>query len=114
MTSGHPICDLVGKLSPPVLDDEGAFLDGPGREQAETRLGTTDAEVFKPWINHALEEFGIDRCFFGSNFPPDSGNSTFDELYTTYATLTADLGPDDREKLFASNASLRKKSQAAP
>jgi L-fuconolactonase len=67
-------------------------------------LGTTDAEVFKPWIMHALEAFGVDRCFFASNFPPDSGHSTFDELYTTYATLTADLGPDDREKLFASNA----------
>jgi predicted TIM-barrel fold metal-dependent hydrolase len=67
-------------------------------------LGTTDAEVFKPWIAHALEEFGVDRCFFASNFPPDSGHSTFDQLYTTYATLTADLDGADREKLFASNA----------
>jgi L-fuconolactonase len=67
-------------------------------------LGTTDADVFKRWIDHALEAFGVDRCFFGSNFPPDSGHSTFDELYTTYATLTVDLGPDDREKLFAANA----------
>jgi predicted TIM-barrel fold metal-dependent hydrolase len=67
-------------------------------------LGTTDAEVFKRWIEHALEAFGVDRCFFGSNFPPDSGHSTFDDLYTTYTTLTADLDSADREKLFASNA----------
>jgi L-fuconolactonase len=67
-------------------------------------LGTTDADVFKRWIGHALEAFGVDRCFFASNFPPDSGHSTFDDLYTTYATLTADLGPDEREKLFAGNA----------
>jgi L-fuconolactonase len=67
-------------------------------------LGTTDADVFKRWIEHMLEAFGVDRCFFASNFPPDSGHSTFDELYTTYATLTADLDPADREKLFAANA----------
>ena len=67
-------------------------------------LGTTDADVFKRWIGHALDAFGVDRCFFGSNFPPDSGHSTFDDLYTTYATLTADLDGGDREKLFAANA----------
>lgn len=67
-------------------------------------LGTTDADVFKRWIGHALDAFGVDRCFFGSNFPPDSGHSTFDDLYNTYATLTADLDGDDREKLFAANA----------
>jgi L-fuconolactonase len=67
-------------------------------------LGTTDADVFKRWIDHALEAFGVDRCFFASNFPRDSGNSTFDQLYTTYATLTADFVPADREKLFAANA----------
>jgi L-fuconolactonase len=67
-------------------------------------LGTTDADVFKRWIDHMLDVFGVDRCFFASNFPPDSGHSTFDQLYTTYATLTADLEPADREKLFAANA----------
>jgi L-fuconolactonase len=67
-------------------------------------LDTTDADVFKRWIDHMLDVFGVDRCFFASNFPPDSGHSTFDQLYTTYATITADLGPADREKLFAANA----------
>jgi L-fuconolactonase len=67
-------------------------------------LGTTDPDVFKRWIDHALDSFGVDRCFFGSNFPPDSGNSTFDQLYTTYATLTEGFDAADREKLFAANA----------
>jgi L-fuconolactonase len=67
-------------------------------------LGTTEADVFKRWIVHALDAFGVDRCFFGSNFPPDSGHSTFDDLYNTYAKLTADLDGGDREKLFAANA----------
>ena len=37
-------------------------------------LGTTDAEVFQALDRPRLEEFGVDRCFFASNFPPDSGH----------------------------------------
>lgn len=65
---------------------------------------TMDAGVFRRWIDHSLELFGVDRCFFGSNFPPDSGAGTFDELYTTFSELTAGLDADAREKLFATNA----------
>jgi len=67
-------------------------------------LATMDAEVFRPWIEYALEVFGVDRCFFASNFPVDSTHGTFDDLYTTFATLTADLDAAARAKLFAENA----------
>jgi predicted TIM-barrel fold metal-dependent hydrolase len=69
-----------------------------------TGLGTMDVEVLRPWIEYCLEVFGVDRCFFASNFPPDGANGTFDQLYSTYATLTADYDAESREKLFASNA----------
>jgi L-fuconolactonase len=65
---------------------------------------TMKAESFKRWINHCLELFGTERCFFASNFPVDGVAGTFDELYTTYSSLTADLGADERERLFATNA----------
>jgi predicted TIM-barrel fold metal-dependent hydrolase len=61
-------------------------------------------EVFRRWIEYSLETFGVDRCFFGSNFPPDSAGGSFDELYGTFATLTDGLDAEDREKLFAANA----------
>ncbi|MFM8303679.1 MAG: amidohydrolase family protein [Actinomycetota bacterium] len=67
-------------------------------------LGSTDAEAFRPWIEYALEVFGVDRCFFASNFPVDSTHGTFDELFATFDRLTADLGADARAKLFATNA----------
>ena len=63
-----------------------------------------DASVFRPWIDYALEVFGIDRCFFASNFPVDSTHGTFDDLYSTFDALTAGLDPADRDKLFATNA----------
>jgi predicted TIM-barrel fold metal-dependent hydrolase len=66
-------------------------------------LGTMDADVFAPWIEHALEVFGVDRCLFASNFPVDGMHGTFDDLYTTFATLAAGFDDDARDKLFATN-----------
>ena len=67
-------------------------------------LGSMNAAVFQPWVEYALEVFGVDRCFFASNFPVDSIHGTFDELYSTFDTLTADLDAGARAKLFAANA----------
>jgi L-fuconolactonase len=69
-----------------------------------TGFGAMEVDLFRPWIEHCLETFGVDRCFFASNFPPDGANGSLDELYTIYSALTADLDAASREKLFASNA----------
>ena len=65
---------------------------------------TIDTTTFRPWIEYALEAFGVDRCMFASNFPVDAMYGTFDDLYSTYDDLTANFGATAREKLFASNA----------
>ena len=67
-------------------------------------LHSMDAETFRPWIEHCLDEFGVDRCMFASNFPVDGMHGTFDALYSTYDQLSADLDTEDRDKLFAGNA----------
>lgn len=67
-------------------------------------LATMDAEAFRPWIEFALETFGVTRCFFASNFPVDSTHGSFDDLYGTFDTLTRDLDGADRDRLFATNA----------
>ena len=48
-------------------------------------------ESFRPIIEVCLQQFGADRCMFGSNFPVDS-------LYSDYSTLVAahrDIVPDE-------------------
>jgi predicted TIM-barrel fold metal-dependent hydrolase len=60
--------------------------------------------ALRPWIEHCLAEFGVDRCFFASNFPVDAMHGTFDELYSSFDELTADLDAESRDKLFAANA----------
>jgi predicted TIM-barrel fold metal-dependent hydrolase len=67
-------------------------------------MQSMDAEAFAPWIGHAIELFGPDRCMFASNFPVDGMHGTFDDLYTCYDELTADLDDATRDKLFAGNA----------
>ncbi len=65
---------------------------------------TMAPDVFRPWIEYCLEVFGVDRCFFASNFPPDGRGGSLDQLFTTFDTLTSDLDAESRDKLFAANA----------
>jgi predicted TIM-barrel fold metal-dependent hydrolase len=67
-------------------------------------LHSMDASVLRPWIEHCLESFGVDRCMFASNFPVDAMHGTFDELYSGFDQVTADLDASSRDKLFAANA----------
>jgi predicted TIM-barrel fold metal-dependent hydrolase len=67
-------------------------------------LGSMAVEALAPWLEYAIEAFGVDRCMFASNFPVDAMSGTFDDLYATFSAVTADLGSDARDKLFAGNA----------
>ena len=67
-------------------------------------LGSMDADALRPWLEPAIEAFGVDRCMFASNFPVDGMHGTFDELYTTFAAVTSGLDDEARDKLFAANA----------
>jgi L-fuconolactonase len=60
--------------------------------------------ALSPWLEYAIEAFGVDRCMFASNFPVDSMYGTFDDLYGTFSTVTAGLDAASRHKLFAANA----------
>lgn len=67
-------------------------------------LASMQADVFAPWLEYAIEAFGVDRCMFASNFPVDSMYGTFDELFDVFSAVTAGLDADSRMKLFAGNA----------
>ncbi len=67
-------------------------------------LGSMRVDAFAPWLEHAIEAFGVDRCMFARSFPVDGLHGTFDELYSTYAAVVAGLDAEPRDKLFATNA----------
>ncbi len=67
-------------------------------------LGSIGVDAFRPWLEYAIETFGVDRCLFASNFPVDGMHGTFEELYGVYAAVTDGLDEESRDKLFAANA----------
>jgi predicted TIM-barrel fold metal-dependent hydrolase len=67
-------------------------------------LGSMSVEAYAPWVDQALEIFGVERCMFASNFPVDGMHGTFDELYATFSALTSGLDDGSRDRLFAANA----------
>jgi L-fuconolactonase len=67
-------------------------------------LEAMSVDAFAPWLEYAIEAFGVDRCMFASNFPVDSMYGTFDDLYSVFGAVTAGLDTESRLKLFAGNA----------
>jgi L-fuconolactonase len=67
-------------------------------------LGSMDASALAPWLEPAIECFGVDRCFFASNFPVDGLHGALDELWSAYAEVTSAVDAQSRDKLFAANA----------
>jgi predicted TIM-barrel fold metal-dependent hydrolase len=67
-------------------------------------LQSMSVDAFAPWLEYAIDAFGVDRCMFASNFPVDSMYGTFDDLYSTFSDVTAGLDSESREKLFGGNA----------
>jgi L-fuconolactonase len=66
-------------------------------------LHSFDTALLRPWVDECIEIFGVDRCFFASNFPVDALWGSFDALYSAYETISAPLGPQAQEALFYGN-----------
>jgi predicted TIM-barrel fold metal-dependent hydrolase len=67
-------------------------------------LHSMTADALRPWIEHCLASFGVDRCLFASNFPVDAMHGTYDDLYSGFSEVTSDLDAGARDQLFAANA----------
>ena len=59
-----------------------------------------------PHIRFALDTFGVERCMFASNFPPDKSLIRFETLYDAFFEIVADLDVSVQKKLFHDNAAL--------
>ena len=62
------------------------------------------AESIRPYVLHCIETFGVERSFFGSNWPVDWLFSTYDYLVDAYHEITADFTDDERIALFSKTA----------
>lgn len=65
---------------------------------------TWTVERIRPFVLHAIEAFGAERCMFASNFPVDKLFSSYDDVFNAFKTITNDFAPHERHALFHDNA----------
>ncbi len=61
-------------------------------------------QSIRPFVLQTIEDFGVERCMFASNFPVDKLYSSFATLYGAFDEITTAFTHDERHKLFCSNA----------
>jgi predicted TIM-barrel fold metal-dependent hydrolase len=68
----------------------------PSSEQA--------AAAWKPYIETCIEAFGVDRCMFESNFPPDKGQASYQVIFNAFKRLSANYSESEKTALFFKTA----------
>jgi L-fuconolactonase len=58
----------------------------------------------RPFVDRALELFGVDRMMFGSDYPVCLLASSYDRVLDAFQEILKDLNDADRDKIFAKNA----------
>jgi L-fuconolactonase len=58
----------------------------------------------RPYVDSALESFGVDRMMFGSDYPVCLLAASYDRVLDAFHEILKDLSDTDREKIFANNA----------
>jgi len=64
------------------------------------------SESIKPLILYSIENFGVNRCMFGTNFPVDKflSNASYEDYWKAYLKITQDFSEDEINNLFYKNA----------
>ena len=78
---------------------------GFGLQDGERPDSATLAELWRPYIETAIETFGPERCMFESNFPMDKMSFDSDSLWNAFKRLSAGYSPAERTSLFSGTAS---------
>jgi predicted TIM-barrel fold metal-dependent hydrolase len=69
--------------------------------------GATSEELAAAWgepIRWCIEQFGVDRCMFESNFPVDRASCDYVTLWNAFKRITADASAAEKDALFSATA----------
>jgi L-fuconolactonase len=73
--------------------------------EREKPPGSEDlAAAWRPYIEHCIEAFGVDRCMFESNFPPDKQSCGYTELWNAFKRITAGASAAEKKALYSGTA----------
>ncbi len=62
------------------------------------------AEATAPYYLFCIEQFGVERCKFESNFPVDKASCSYTVLWNSFKRVTDDFSPAERLALFHDTA----------
>lgn len=99
----HP--NVVSKQSGIAFPMLGLKTDGITRDDL--------AELTAPMIDHAVDTFGSERIFYGSNFPVDKSIASYEVIVGALADVLARRGPDLLRSVFRDNATRVYRIEAA-
>jgi predicted TIM-barrel fold metal-dependent hydrolase len=62
------------------------------------------AAAWRPYIEGCIEGFGVDRCMFESNFPPDKQSCGYTELWNAFKRITSGASAAEKKALYSGTA----------
>ena len=62
------------------------------------------SEAMAPYYIWCIEQFGVDRCMFESNFPVDKVSYSYTVMWNAFKRMTKDFSADERNALFHDTA----------
>ena len=70
----------------------------------EANWTSWQTDDLRPFVEVAVESFGVDRLMFGSDYPVCLLASTYDRVLNSFQEILKSLSDADREKIFSTNA----------
>jgi predicted TIM-barrel fold metal-dependent hydrolase len=75
------------------LSGLGMRCGGFGFDERKTPPSSTElAEVWKEYVLHCVEHFGVSRCMFASNFPVDKVSGSYTATFNAFKIICRDAG----------------------
>jgi len=62
------------------------------------------AAAWRQYIEPCIEAFGVDRCMFESNFPPDKQSGGYTELWNAFKRITSGASAAEKKALYSGTA----------
>lgn len=73
-------------------------------KQAVPPTSARIAEALAPYYLHCVEQFGVERCMFESNFPVDKASCSYAVLWNAFKRIVQDFSYAERFHLFHDTA----------
>jgi len=62
------------------------------------------ATAWRQYIEPCIESFGVERCMFESNFPPDKQSGGYTELWNAFKRITTSASAAEKKALYSGTA----------